>query len=55
MRDVAGKGAFSRHFKKGSTADPVGSYLAAVEGLRELLKVRISSQANASEHDSDER
>jgi len=55
MRDVAGKGAFSRHFKKGLTADVVGGYLAAVEGLREILKARIPSQASAIEHDSDER
>jgi len=55
MQDVAGKGAFSRHFKKGLTADAVGGYLAAVEGLRELLKAHILSQASAGEHDSDEQ
>ena len=55
MRGVAGKGAFSRHFKKGLTADAVGGYLAAVEGLRELLKARISSQVSAIRCDSDER
>jgi len=39
MRNVAGKGAFTRYFEKGLTADTVGGYLASVEGLYELLKV----------------
>jgi len=39
MHDVAGKGAFSRYFEKGLTADTIGGYLASVQGLHELLKV----------------
>jgi len=54
MRDVAGKGVFSRQFKNGLTADTVGGYLAAVEGLRELLKVFLSSQFNTTVLRSDE-
>jgi len=45
MRDVAGKGPFTRHFKKGLTADTIGGYLASVEGLHELLKVSTSLPA----------
>ena len=39
MRDVAGKGPITRHFKQGLTADTIGGYLASIEGLHELLKV----------------
>jgi len=38
MRDVAGRGLLTRNFKKGLTVDTVGGYLAAVAGLRVLLK-----------------
>ena len=41
MRDVAGQGPFTRHFQKGVTADTIGGYLASINGLRELLKVRM--------------
>ena len=54
MRDVAGRGAFSRHFKNGLTGETVGGYLAAVEGLCELLKARLSSQYNTGSIRSDE-
>ena len=39
MLNVAGKGPFTRRFKKGLTADTVGGYIASVEELHELLKV----------------
>ena len=42
MRDVAGKGPITRHFKKGLTTDTIGGYLASVEGLHQLLKVSAS-------------
>jgi len=45
MQEVAGKGLLSRNFRKGLTADTVGGYLAAVDGLRVLLKAcRLSLQ-----------
>ena len=40
MLDSTNKGAVTRHFKKGVTADTAGGYLATMEGLRELLKAR---------------
>ena len=39
MRTATGKGTFARFFDKSSTVDMVGGYLAATNGLRELLKV----------------
>jgi len=40
MRDVARKSLIGRQLQKSTSAETVGGYLAAVEGLRELLKVR---------------
>jgi len=51
MRDVVGRGAFTRYFEKGLTADTVDGYLASVEGLRELLLRRtiiVRALSNAS-------
>jgi len=45
MRDIAGKGALTRYFKKGLTVDTVGGYLTAVKGLHSFLKV-ISSRSS---------
>ena len=39
MFDASSKGAVTRYFGKGLTADTTSGYLASVEALRELLKV----------------
>ena len=39
MKDAAGKGTLTRMRLKATTADAAAGYLAAIQGLCELLKV----------------
>jgi len=48
MKDAAGKGTFTRMRLKATTADAAAGYLAAVQGLCELLKVRYLTSTLAS-------
>ena len=48
MFDASNKGAVTRYFGKSMTADTTSGYLASVEALRELLKVRTSQLAGSN-------